>query len=620
MLREQNAENHTRIPLRGSVGAFRGNWPWVIIVSSNLFFWIAFIARIAMVPYFFEYVLHRKDLIPLANGLDVVSLGAIFMIPWFCRLTSKRNVWLLALAGSVAAQFVVFLGINAGSVPLVLVGWIAGILTSGVAMAFPFSLISDSVDYGEWKTGVRTAGLLVAVGTSFCLKAGSGLGGASAAWILDISGYVAHAATPHSTIGHTGRVHLVSDGGLCGSYDPRFVLRAHSRNLSPRHPSGTPSPPRPVREAGRSCCAGLVRVRAYLKRPNAHGWYYRTSYLKGMTMNQSKENIPMDRPLGLGILGLGEASRSIISAAKNSPMWKVVQMCDINETLCRERCREFDLTRYTTSFDELLADPAVDVVGIYTPDHLHSQHILRVLEAGKHVICTKPLLNDLSQARALLAAQKRSGKHVFVGQSTRFFAPFIRQREHYETGAFGEMATVEAAYHADHRWFLAKPWARERAFKWLFGCICHPADLVRWYLPDIDEVMGYADLSAHGFRRAGLANPDTFHFVLKSATGKIARVSGAYSGPTVPEARDSGMTCILRCANGASQADYYDLALTPGRWASKRSLSVSTAKTTTTSVFRATRTMPANTRTTLNTSHAAWRQARLRPPTSRRAL
>ena len=42
--------------------------------------------------------------------------------------------------------------------------------------------------------------------------------------------------------------------------------------------------------------------------------------------------------LGLGILGLGEG-RSIISAGVNSPLWEVVQMCDLNESLCRERCR-----------------------------------------------------------------------------------------------------------------------------------------------------------------------------------------------------------------------------------------------------------------------------------------
>ena len=94
-----------------------------------------------------------------------------------------------------------------------------------------------------------------------------------------------------------------------------------------------------------------------------------------------------------------------------------------------------------------------------------------------------------------------SGKHVFVGQSSRFFAPFTRQREHFQTGAFGELNTIEAAYHADHRWFLEKPWAKQSTFKWLYGGLSHPADLARWYLPDIAEVMGYSSLSENGQRR-----------------------------------------------------------------------------------------------------------------------
>jgi predicted dehydrogenase len=259
------------------------------------------------------------------------------------------------------------------------------------------------------------------------------------------------------------------------------------------------------------------------------------------------------------VLGLGEG-RSIISAGGTSPHWHVARLCDLNAELGRQRCAEFGLptARFTTSYADLLADPAVDLVGIYTPDHLHAEHVLQALAAGKHVICTKPFLDHLTRAGEVLAAQRRSGRHVMVGQSTRFFAPFARQREHFGAGALGELVTIEAAYHADHRWFLEKPWAKQPAFKWLYGALSHPADLVRWYLPGITEVMGYAQLSPNG-RAGGLVHPDTFHFVLKAADGRIARVSGAYSGPTVPAQRDSGMTCILRCTAGASQADYHEL-------------------------------------------------------------
>lgn len=263
------------------------------------------------------------------------------------------------------------------------------------------------------------------------------------------------------------------------------------------------------------------------------------------------------KPLGLGVLGLGEG-RSIVSAGVHSELWSVACLCDSNERLCQERCAEFALRDYTTDYGVLLANPAVDVVGIYTPDHLHADHIIRALDAGKHVICTKPFIDNLSRAADVMVAQHKSGKQVMVGQSTRFFAPFIRQHQHFESGALGELVTVEASYSADHRWFLDKPWAKQSAFKWLYGGISHPADLVRWYLPDVVEVMGYAYLSRNG-RMGGLVNPDTYHFVLQAASGKIARVSGVYSCPTVPVERDSPMTCILRCDLGASQADYHEL-------------------------------------------------------------
>jgi predicted dehydrogenase len=265
------------------------------------------------------------------------------------------------------------------------------------------------------------------------------------------------------------------------------------------------------------------------------------------------------KQLGLGVLGLGEG-RSIISAGLHSPLYDVVALCDLDSEVGRRRCAEFQipLQNFTADYDDLLNDPKIDVIGIYTPDQLHAEHVIRALEAGKHVVCTKPFLNDLSRGKELLEIARQSGRAVLVGQSTRFFAPFIRQREHFDSGAFGELNTVEAAYNADHRWFLKKPWALRTDFKWLFGGISHPADLVRWYLPDIVEVMGYAVLSATG-RENGLVNPDTFHFVLKAADGRIARVSGAYSNPLVPRRRDSGMTCILRCKDGASQADYPEL-------------------------------------------------------------
>ena len=261
--------------------------------------------------------------------------------------------------------------------------------------------------------------------------------------------------------------------------------------------------------------------------------------------------------LRLGVLGLGEG-RSIISAALNSELWELANVCDLNEKLCQERAAEFKFERYTTKFDDLLNDPTIDAIGIYTPDPLHAKHIKMCLDAGKHVICTKPLIDNLKDAKDLLAAGRASGKFVYVGQSTRFFEPMQRQRRDFEAGKHGDVYSIEAYYNADNRWFLQREWARNGGLKWLYGGLSHPADLVRWYFPDVAEVMGYGVLTPNG-QELGLTDPDSMHFVCTTKSGKIARISGHYSGPYGNSDRDSGMSCILRGLKGTSQADYSDL-------------------------------------------------------------
>ena len=261
--------------------------------------------------------------------------------------------------------------------------------------------------------------------------------------------------------------------------------------------------------------------------------------------------------LKVGILGLGEG-RSTMSAVLQSDRLELKTICDVNEGMCKYRSHEFQFHDYTTKYEDMLDDAAIDIIAIYTPDHLHAQHVEMALKAGKHVVCTKPFIDDLKDAKELLELQHTTGKKVFVGQSSRFFEPAKRQRKDFEAGQIGELITIESHYNADHRWFLEKTWALETSFKWLYGGLSHPVDFIRWYLSDIKEVMGYGMISANGLK-AGLKNEDTMHFIFKASDGRIARVSGVYTSPIQPPARESGMSCILRGTEGASQADYHEL-------------------------------------------------------------
>ncbi len=260
----------------------------------------------------------------------------------------------------------------------------------------------------------------------------------------------------------------------------------------------------------------------------------------------------------LGVVGLGEG-RSIMSASLNSPQWELHTVCDLNEELCRKRSEEFSFTNWTTSYEEMLQNPEIDVIAIYTPDQLHQRHISQALQANKHVICTKPLLTSLEGAKELLDLVNGSDRKVFVGQSSRFFEGMLHQRRDYEAGRHGELETLEAQYITDARWFLERDWSRQKGFSWMYNFMIHAVDLVRWYMPGVTEVTGYGKISANS-RSRGIEAWDSLRFLLQDEEGRIAEVAGNYTMPTLGELVEPSISCLLRGTEGTSRAEYSKLS------------------------------------------------------------
>jgi predicted dehydrogenase len=105
------------------------------------------------------------------------------------------------------------------------------------------------------------------------------------------------------------------------------------------------------------------------------------------------------------------------------------------------------------SYEELLADPEIQAVYIPLPNHLHVPWSIRALEAGKHVLCEKPIGLSAAEARTLLAASKKH-PHLKVMEAFmyRFHPQWQRARELLDEGAIGELKTIQAffAYHNDN--------------------------------------------------------------------------------------------------------------------------------------------------------------------------
>ena len=90
-------------------------------------------------------------------------------------------------------------------------------------------------------------------------------------------------------------------------------------------------------------------------------------------------------------------------------------------------------------------------MAIYSPDHLHAEHCTAAIQAGKHVICTKPMVTDLDDAKRLVELVRKKEVKFLVGQTMRFDLQFSTMRRFLEDGDLGEILASEAYYVHDMR-------------------------------------------------------------------------------------------------------------------------------------------------------------------------
>lgn len=266
--------------------------------------------------------------------------------------------------------------------------------------------------------------------------------------------------------------------------------------------------------------------------------------------------VPLGERLGIGVVGLHEG-HTLLVALRASGLCRAVAGCDLDaakRNAAHDACPGLFVTE---SYEELLARPDVDIVAIYTPDALHATQIEMAMRAGKHVICTKPLINDTSAIPRLLETARMTGRRLQVGQSTRFYEPFQRQREAYERGQLGEVEVVDAHYNHRMDWYYAKsPWTIEDTH-WAYLGLSHPIDLARWYLGPLEEVHAVGTITSLG-KRHELKAPDAICVNLRARSGRIARVFGNYGFHELPKAR-ALIECFLMGSEGSSLARYPDL-------------------------------------------------------------
>lgn len=268
------------------------------------------------------------------------------------------------------------------------------------------------------------------------------------------------------------------------------------------------------------------------------------------------ESVPDHEKLGLGVVGLHEGRTALLAAYRTTHVRPVIG-CDIDPATLDEVRVDVPDVDFTTSFEDVIAHDEVDIVGVYTPDPLHAEQIIAAFEAGKDVVCTKPIVNDLAAARQVLEASRRTGRKLLVGQSTRFFESMRRQRAAFERGEVGDLEVVEAHYTHRMDWYYDRaPWVADGT-DWVYLGMSHPLDLLRWYLGPLESVSAIGSRSSLA-RANGCRSFDVYSVNATTADGRIGRAFGHYGMHELPRARNS-IECMLYGSEGTSLAKYHDM-------------------------------------------------------------
>ena len=150
-----------------------------------------------------------------------------------------------------------------------------------------------------------------------------------------------------------------------------------------------------------------------------------------------------DRVLRWGILGVAR-----IATAKVIPSMRRAMSCQVDAIASRSldkataAATALGLPRAYGSYDELLSDPAIDAIYNPLPNHLHVPWTIRAAEAGKHVLCEKPIAMDAAEARTLIAVRDRTGVRIQEAFMVRAHPQWRRARALVDDGRLGTVRAM----------------------------------------------------------------------------------------------------------------------------------------------------------------------------------
>ena len=192
----------------------------------------------------------------------------------------------------------------------------------------------------------------------------------------------------------------------------------------------------------------------------------------------------------VGIVGAGYIAGFVhIPGLKTCPDVEVAAICDVTREAAEAQAARHGISRVVTDYRPIVEDPAIDAVVICVPNSLHRPVVLAAIEAGKHVLCEKPLGLDVAEAGDMTAALARAGRRGLVAFTYRY-APCVRYARHLvSAGHIGPLRQVRALFTlaAPDTWLGWRSMGSEAGGA-LVDLGSHLVDSARWFAGEVASV------------------------------------------------------------------------------------------------------------------------------------
>ncbi len=197
--------------------------------------------------------------------------------------------------------------------------------------------------------------------------------------------------------------------------------------------------------------------------------------------------------LRFALVGCGRIGQ--VHAREIRRVGKLVAVCDVDAQKMETIAGSEEVGRYQSLKDLLVSETDLDVAVIATPNGLHAQQSIEALNAGKHVLCEKPMAINTSDAQSMIAAARKSERHLVVVKQNRYNPPVQELKRLLDDGRLGKVLSIQvnafwnrkAAYYKDSDW----RGSQELDGGTLYTQFSHFVDLMIWLFGGLTEVKGF---------------------------------------------------------------------------------------------------------------------------------